>query len=446
MNVNRREESSILLWGLLSGSERRAGGQNGPAPTTGHGVGSAGWTFRFRADSMSFPSAEIADWLRLSFEPGVGPVLAGQLLAAFGSPGALYATPYDTLAAYMPATLAARIAAPPAAEMADSIAHALAWAEKPGHHLLTLADDAYPAMLRETPDPPVLLYVLGALAALSLPTIAIVGARHATPGGSQMAEDFACALATRGWSIASGLALGIDAAAHGGALAAPDGTTVAVIGTGADLVYPARNRDLAHRIALGGAVVSELPLGTPAAPHHFPRRNRLVAGLSHGVLVVEAAVHSGSLITARLAADIGREVFAIPGSIHSPLSRGCHALIRQGAKLVETAQDVLDELALQVQAAPAPDHDAAQRMLAGFAAMEPDGLARRNPANGVGADRLEPEDDRLLALLGFDPLTVDDVQQRSGLATDVLQGRLLALELAGRIARLPGARIQQLLR
>jgi DNA processing protein len=392
-------------------------------------------------------------WLRLSFEPDTGPVLAGKLMQAFGPPSQLYDTPHHLLAGKVPALLAASIAAPPSAEIAAMIEKALAWGDRPGHHLLTLADDAYPALLRETPDPPVLLYVLGELAALSVPAIAIVGARHATPGGSEIAHDFAYALATRGWCITSGLALGIDAAAHRGALAATDGVTVAVVGTGADLVYPARNRELAHRIAEGGAIVSELPLGSPAVAHHFPRRNRLVAGLSRGVLVVEAAVHSGSLITARLATDIGREVFAIPGSIHSPLSRGCHALIRQGAKLVETAQDIVDELAPQMPT-PATDQGAAQAMLAGFAAHGDAAPARprkrRDPARDpdAGPDALDVDsapDDPLLALLGFDPLNVDDVQRRSGLAPAALQGRLLALELAGHIARLPGARIQRLL-
>jgi DNA processing protein len=364
-------------------------------------------------------------WLRLSFEDEVGPVLAGKLMQAFGPPEQLYATPHEVLAQQVAEPLARTLAGPPSGEVSGWIERALAWASQPDHHLLTQDDDAYPAALRATPDAPVLLYVVGELAALSLPAIAIVGARHATPGGSELAHDFACELARRGWCITSGLALGIDAAAHCGALAAPAGRTVAVVGTGADIVYPARNRELAQRIAAGGAIVSELPLGTRAMAHHFPRRNRLVAGLSHGVLVVEAAVHSGSLITARLAADIGREVFAIPGSIHSPLSRGCHALIRQGAKLVETAQDILDELALQLPAAPA-EPATAQGTLTGFASASP-----AHP------------DDPLLDLLGFDPLTVDELQRRAGIAPDSLQARLLGLELAGRIARLPGARIQQ---
>jgi len=390
-------------------------------------------------------SSPLSAWLRLSLEPGAGPVLAGKLMQVFGPPSQLYATPHARLAEKLPALLAASIADPPSADTVAMIDRALAWGDRPGHHLVTLADDAYPALLRETPDPPVLLYVVGELAALSVPAIAIVGARHATPGGSETAHDFAFALATRGWCITSGLALGIDAAAHRGALAATDGVTVAVVGTGADIVYPARNRELAHRIAAGGAIMSELPLGTPAVAHHFPRRNRLVAGLSRGVVVVEAAVHSGSLITARLATDIGREVFAIPGSIHSPLARGCHALIRQGAKLVETAQDILDELAPQMPP-PARVQEVAPGTLAGVIAAGEGPPARhdeaRDPVAGI-ARAATPPDDPLLALLGFDPLNVDEVQRRAGLDPAALQGRLLTLELAGHIARLPGARIQR---
>jgi len=383
----------------------------------------------------------------LADEPDVGPVLAGKLMQAFGPPAQLYATPPHELARHLPAPLARRIAEPPTQTLLAYIDRAFAWNREADHCLLTLDDERYPATLREMSDPPVLLYVVGNMQALHLPTLAIVGARHATPGGSELAHDFAQALAQRNWCIASGLALGIDAAAHRGALAA-SGTTVAVVGTGADIVYPARNRDLAHKIAATGAIVSELPLGTTALPHHFPRRNRLVAGLSRGVLVVEAAVHSGSLITARLAADMGREVFAIPGSIHSPLSRGCHALIRQGAKLVETAQDVFDELNPSwTGRVPASSQQMAlietEDTQGGDAGIHTDPPVTRQAVRPP-EPRTAADDDPLLDQLGFDPLNIDEIQQRSALPADVLQVRLLTLELAGRIARLPGARIQRL--
>src|SRR5690606_13554363 len=208
--------------------------------------------------------------------------------------------------------------------MLAAIEATLAWAAHSDHHLLTLGDAAYPPLLLETSDPPPLLYAVGDLERLSAPAVAIVGARNATPGGLDNARAFAKALAQQGWCVVSGLAAGIDAAAHEGAMAAGagGGSTIAVMGTGADIIYPARNRTLARRIAAQGLLLSEYPLGMPALPHQFPRRNRLVAGLSRGVLIVEAALQSGSLITARLAGDMGREVFAMPGSIHSPLSRG----------------------------------------------------------------------------------------------------------------------------
>lgn len=397
--------------------------------------------------TSSPPATELAAWLRLADEHSVGPVLAGKLMQAFGTPAQLYATPRHVLAQHLSDPLARRFAEPPTSAMLAYIERALAWNAQADHYLLTLTDERYPATLREMADPPVLLYVVGSLQAVHQPALAIVGARHATPGGSELAHDFARTLAERDWCIASGLALGIDAAAHRGALAA-SGTTVAVVGTGADIVYPARNRDLAHKIAASGAIVSELPLGTTALPHHFPRRNRLVAGLSRGVLVVEAAVHSGSLITARLAADMGREVFAIPGSIHSPLSRGCHALIRQGAKLVETAQDVLDELnpswphrvpACHQQMALIGAEDGQESNADPRTDSPMTRKAARAPQTATAAD-----EDPLLEQLGFDPLNIDEIQQRSALPAEVLQVRLLTLELSGHIARLAGARIQRL--
>ncbi|AZY51242.1 DNA-processing protein DprA [Bordetella avium] len=361
---------------------------------------------------------ELAAWLRLSLEPGVGPVTACGLLRAFGLPQALYAQRASALMRQVPQALASQLAAPPPPDMADRIARALEWAEAADHHLLTLADPGYPQALLSINDPPVLLYLKGRPDLLNRPALAVVGARNATPMGAQNARAFARHLAAHGWCVVSGLAQGIDAAAHEGALAAGSsgGGTIAVLGTGLDRVYPASNRQLAHAIAANGALLSEFPLGTGAQAHHFPQRNRLVAGLARGVLVVEAARQSGSLITARLASESGREVFAIPGSIHSPLSRGCHALIRQGAKLVETAQDITDELSSPRQPAPSPP-------------AQP----RAEPPPGTQA---------LLTALGHDPQHADSLAAASGLDAATLGAQLTELEVAGWITRLDDGRYQ----
>jgi DNA processing protein len=295
----------------------------------------------------------------------------------------------------------------------------VAWLSQAGNRLLTLADPEYPKRLLEIPDPPVVLYVKGDFSLLSAPGLAIVGSRNATPQGVQNARAFAADLSQRRWCIISGLALGIDTAAHEGGLAGA-GRTVAVIGTGLDIVYPARNHALAHRIAEAGAIISEYPLGTPALASNFPRRNRIISGLSHGVLVVEAALESGSLITAREAADQGREVFAIPGSIHSPLARGCHQLIRQGAKLVELASDILEELG-------------SPQALSISAKSE---IGKDEPTNGAEAI--------LLDALGHDPIDVDSLITRAGLTADKAYAILLMLELDGKVAKLPGGRYQRL--
>ncbi|GAA4332802.1 DNA-processing protein DprA [Pigmentiphaga soli] len=360
---------------------------------------------------------DLSGWLRLSLEPGIGPVGARELLSAFGPPDRIYAAGHDALAARLPAALARQLCAPPGNQVRAQAERTLEWAGAPQNHIVTLGDPGYPPALLNTHDPPILLYVVGDPAMLARRAIAVVGARSATAEGLDNARAFARHLALHGWCVASGLALGIDAAAHEGALeAGAEGAgTLAVIGTGADIVYPARNRALAHRVAAGGAILSELPLGTPAVAHQFPRRNRLVAGMARGVLVVEAAAHSGSLITARLAADGGREVFAIPGSIHSPLSRGCHALIRQGAKLVETAHDILVEVS-DTPAADAPEAPA-----------------------GQAAEAADP----LLRAMGYGPVHLDELAARAGLAAAAAQARLLELELDGEIARLPGGRFQR---
>ncbi|THF64544.1 DNA-protecting protein DprA [Pseudothauera nasutitermitis] len=359
---------------------------------------------------------ELAAWLRLTLAPGLGPERQRHLLSAFGLPEAILAAGRGKIAAVVGHEAADALLDPPDPAVIDA---ALAWAARPGHRLLTLADTDYPAALLETADPPVLLYAKGRLELLARPALAIVGARSATPQGEDNAEAFARSLAEAGLTILSGLALGIDAAAHRGALSARDGATVAVIGTGADRIYPARNQALARAIAERGLILSELPLGTPPLRHHFPRRNRLIAGLARGVLVVEAALGSGSLITARLAAESGREVFAIPGSIHSPLARGCHRLIRDGAKLVETAADVLEELRLS-----SPDTRAASPA-----------VAQAVPAAG--------DDAGILAGLGHDPVDLDTLTERTGLTVDALYAILLPMELDGRIVRLPGGRFQR---
>ncbi len=354
-------------------------------------------------------SDDLAAWLRLTLVPGIGGETQRKLLAAFGLPPAIFAA----------GRLAVRSVAGDRADTlfdfaaGEAVDRALAWAEEATHHIVTLADPDYPPALLGIADPPVLLYVRGDPALLARPSLAVVGSRNATPQGRRTAADFARTLAESGLAIVSGLALGIDAAAHRGALDA-GGATIAVVGTGADRLYPARNRDLALEIAGRGAIVSEFPLGTPAVAHNFPRRNRIISGLARGVLVVEAAPESGSLITARLAGEQGREVFAIPGSIHSPLARGCHRLIRDGAKLVETARDVLEELG---QTAPAP---------------------------APLATAVAPSEPPLLAALGHAPCGFDELVERTGMAPENLLAALLELELAGRLAPLPGNRYQRL--
>ena len=304
-------------------------------------------------DSLSCTrdSVELAAWLRLTETTGVGPVAARQLLAAFGLPQDIFVQPYSALARVLPERQARALLAAPDAALAALIERTVAWANEPGNAVFTLADRGYPPRLLELTDPPTVLYAKGDVSLLRAAAVGVVGARSATAAGIDNARAFAQALSAASVTIVSGLALGIDAAAHEGALGGP-GSTIAVVGTGLDIVYQARNRELAHRIAEAGVIISEYPLGMGARAENFPRRNRLIAGLARGLLVVEAAAQSGSLITARLAAEQGRDVFAIPGSIHSPLAKGCHLLIKQGAKLVETAADILDELGWGRSTAP----------------------------------------------------------------------------------------------
>ncbi len=353
----------------------------------------------------------VRDWLALSRIPGVGPATFRDLLDRFGDPTtALAAGPPD---AVLGSDLRQRLSQPDwAAADAD-----LAWSEGPDRHILTLHDPRYPALLREVAAPPPVLFVAGNPIALGEPQLAMVGSRNPTSGGRDTAFELARHLAGTGLNITSGLALGIDGAAHRGALEAA-GQTIAVTGTGPDRVYPARHKVLAHAIIDGGgALVTEFPPGTGPMAENFPRRNRIISGLSLGTLVVEAALRSGSLITARRALEQGREVFAIPGSIHNPLARGCHRLIREGAKLVETAADILEELAPQL------------RQVLNESA---------GPASECAEERLDPEQRKVLDCLGFEPATVDRLVERSGLTAESVSSILLLLELEGYVVAAAG--------
>jgi len=357
------------------------------------------------------PDQETIAWIRLGLVAGLTPSGFRKLLAALATPEAICAADRATLARSVSDEVAAAIIRGPDPERLDAT---LCWLEEPGNQVVTFADQAYPRLLLEITDPPPVLYVKGNADLLDRAALAVVGSRNATQQGRANAQAFSQELSQGGFTIISGLALGIDAAAHLGGLGAAS-SSIAVVGTGLDIVYPARNRDLAHRLAGEGALVSEFALGMPALAANFPRRNRLISGLSRGCLIVEAALQSGSLITARYALEQGREVFAIPGSIHSPLSKGCHQLIKQGAKLVESSQDILEELGAAVRvrdATPLADNDAAQG----------------NP---------------ILVALGYDPLDLDTLCERSGLTPDSASAMLLTLELEGVVSRLPGGKFQR---
>ena len=391
--------------------------------------------------------AELAAWLRLTLTPGVGNETARKLLAAFGLPNSIFQQPDSALQQVASAAQTQAIRAVPP-ELDNLLEATWRWVQDrpqgdpdaPCRRIVTLADTQYPAALLPLHDPPLVLYLLGQpkLVSGAMPEhgspdpeataslqqnfsngIAIVGSRNTTPQGAANARQFAMALSQAGLTVVSGMALGIDGAAHEGALEARASdagrlATIAVVGTGLDRVYPKRHLDLARRIARHGLILSEYPIGTPPLEANFPKRNRLIAALSRGTLVVEAALKSGSLITARLAAEQGKDVFAIPGSIHSTQSRGCHALIKQGAKLVESAQDVLEELHW--------------------------GNTPAAPANTAFID----EEDGLLKALGFDPVGLDSLQARTGIDIPRLQARLMALELEGHVARLPGGLFQRI--
>ncbi len=354
---------------------------------------------------------DVIPWLRLALVPGVSPRAQRALLDQYVTPQAALAAPRREVEARIGVEVARALSRGP---LEDLVERTLRWREHPNHHLVSIADAAYPKALLQIADPPPVLYANGRLDLLGAASIAIVGSRNATAQGQRDAEAFARALSSVGLTIVSGMALGIDAAAHRGGLASI-GSSVAILGTGIDIVYPKGNRELAHALATGGCLVSEFPLGTPSVAGNFPRRNRLISGLSRGVLVVEAGNPSGSLITARFALEQGREVFAVPGSIHSALSKGCHDLIKQGATLVEEAGEILAELRWQARIAPPPE-------------QVPE------PANPF------------LDSIGFAPTSPDQIAQRTGMAANSVAARLSILEIEGHIASLPGGLFQRVQR
>ncbi|WP_286998628.1 MULTISPECIES: DNA-processing protein DprA [Comamonas] len=381
-----------------------------------------------RAAIAPWERAELQAWLRLSLTPSIGNAAARRLLAHFGSASAIFEACATELLACVSGAQAAQLRHPPEG-FEQAFETTWQWlnagTQEVAHALVTLGDPRYPEGLLHTPDPPLMLYVLGAPRWLNQAcalldwqrSLAIVGSRNPTPQGADNAFEFARHLACQGWTVVSGMALGIDAAAHEGGLAAGSSVlpTVAVIGTGVDRVYPRAHKQLAHRLAQQGLVISEFPLGTPPIASNFPKRNRIISGLTRGTLVVEAALASGSLITARTASEQGREVFAIPGSIHSPQARGCHALIRQGAKLVESAQDILEE----------------------FSDYTPDAQSAGGESTAGLAEH------PLLQAMGYDPVHVEILSDRTGWSAADVQAQLLELELEGHVGRLPGGLYQR---
>lgn len=373
---------------------------------------------------------ELGAWLRLELTPGVGAETARRLLAAFGEPSAVFEQTESALRQIVSAQQAQALGQAPDgwASLSEDTWQWLQTQTAAGvtRTVVTLGDADYPSSLLDIPDPPLMLYAMGQTEALGQlkaeHALAMVGSRNPTPQGAANAREFARSLAASGLSIVSGLALGVDGAAHEGAFlgAAPGRlATIAVVGTGLDRVYPKSHRDLAHQITQQGLILSEYPLGTPPLAPNFPRRNRLISGLSQATLVVEAALQSGSLITAKQALEQGRDVMAIPGSIHSAQSKGCHALIKQGAKLVESAQDVLEELRL------------------------PDALVQA-PLDLQEANTPNQTEGELLTCLGHDPVSLDALQARCGWPTAQLQAELMELELMGQVGRLPGGLFQRI--
>jgi DNA processing protein len=381
---------------------------------------------------------ELRNWLRLELTPGVGNVTARVLLQQFGLPQEIFEASESELKHWVTAQQASALVQIP--DGLDALVDdTWQWLDisPEQHRVLTLGDADYPVALLDIEDPPLMLYALGqtrdlatAFALCAQSAVAVVGSRNPTPQGVQNARQFSAALGQAGVTVVSGLALGIDGAAHEGALEgyADSGlATIAVVGTGLDRVYPKGHRDLAHRIAARGVLLSEYPLGTPPLSANFPKRNRIISGLAKGTLVVEAALKSGSLITARMAVEQGKDVFAIPGSIHATQARGCHALIKQGAKLVESAQDILDELNLGL-AFPSLKQTSDEGA----------------PDSSGSASSLSVLEAGLLEALGYEPSTLDALQNRTGMDTATLQALLMGLELGGWLGRLPGGKVQRL--
>lgn len=360
----------------------------------------------------------LASWLQLTLTPGLGSATLRKLLSHFGLPENVIAAGRADLARFTGAQVTREL---DSAVVGEGVQQALTWLEVPGNAIVTLADAAYPRLLLEISDPPAVLYCRGRIELLNRPALAVVGSRNATAQGNSNAEQFARSFSAAGLTIVSGLAQGIDSAAHRGGLSG-EGSTIAVLGTGVDMIYPRINAPLGEEIASRGLLLSEFALGTKALAHNFPRRNRLISGLAQGCLVVEAALASGSLITARAAAEQGREIFAVPGSIHSPLSKGCHALIKSGAKLAESAEDVLSELS----------------------SFRRSGPASKRATMVASTEARSDTDEPLLACMGFDPADVDSLCTRAGLPAEKVSADLLRLELAGRVTVLPGGLYQRL--
>ncbi len=363
---------------------------------------------------ISVSEDELADWLALLFIPGIGSRRFQALLKYAGSPRAVFESTPKQLseARVLPKSVASRLTTPDWSQVEKQ----LHWQQQNDNHIITCTDPHYPALLKEIADPPPLLFIQGEVETLSQQQIAMVGSRNPTPDGSENTDAFARDLARRGYVITSGLALGVDTAAHRGALAG-GGATIAVMGTGPDYCYPSHNRSLADEIAQNGALVTEFPLGTPPLAENFPRRNRIISGMSLGVLVTEAALRSGSLITARSALEQGREVFAIPGSIHNPLARGSHALLRDGAKLVENTKDIIEELG----------------------ALSSFDQASQAPASlPLFTKPLDHKEQVVLHALGFDPSSIDALVERTELTAEELSAILLVLELHNYVKTTPG--------
>lgn len=352
------------------------------------------------------------DWLRLCLVPGVSAAAQRALLKAFGSPTGIFQVDTRAHRRIVGDQAASALASGPAPQVLEAT---LTWLRERSHHLIALGDDSYPPGLLQISDPPTILFAIGNRRLLRRPAIAVVGSRNATRQGEADALAFSRALSDAGYTIVSGLALGIDTAAHRGGLAGRS-SSIAVVATGLDRVYPVANRELAHELAERGIVLSEFAPGTPPASENFPRRNRIISALARGVLIVEAAIRSGSLITARLGLEQGRDVFAIPGSIHSPQSKGCHWLIKQGAKLVESAEDILGEL----------------------------GATASATAESAAALPSPPTEEPVLAALGFSPASLDMLALRTGSPIAELSAEITRLELEGHVERLSGGLFRRL--